>query len=380
MAAVTTEQKVLLLSPQRLLTDYVLLQLLHIKKSKQVVDYKVHAATDAELNNACSHLPGQVIDTLRQFTETFIMRAGDQIKKQYQAQRAGISPETYYQRAMARSVHGLFERMKPFAELVKWYHQVQHQKGHFRTGPCSFSAYKPALQFSVTKEHGRLAIDTLIYLNGSAYPLSEFSRYLFLLESRNEYFLLSFKDYQTLEWLQTTNIQQFADQPEDFAKHVLARLEADYPVNRNNIFTRKEIDTVAVNRVLLSEISRTFLVFTPQWLYDGLLVEGAWKDKHEITRNGEIYVIKRNRETETAFLQRLEQLHPNFSKQLNGYYYLSFADAQRKQWFLKVYHKLLEENIQFAGMDMLQHFRYSPHPVKVAIIPINKKRIRPFRP
>ena len=373
MATVTTQQKVLLLSPQRLLTDYILLQFLHVKKSKQVVDYKIHAATDEELKNCCSHLPGQAIDILRQFTENAIIRAGDQIKKQYHAQRTGISPERYYHRAMARSLHGLFERIKPFAELVKWYHQIQHEKGHFRTGPCSFSTYTPSLQFSVTKEQGRLAIDTLIYLNGSVYPLSEFNRYLFLLESKNEYFLLSYNDYQTLEWLQTTDIHQFADQPDDFAKHVLARLEADYPVNRNNIFTRKEIDTIGVNRVMLSEISRTFLVLTPQWLYDGLLVEGSWKDKHEITRNGEIYVIKRNRETETAFLQRLEQLHPNFSKQLNGYYYVSFADAQRKQWFLKVYHKLLEENIQFAGMDMLQHFRYSPYPVKGDITFINKE-------
>jgi superfamily II DNA or RNA helicase len=373
MAAVTTVQRVLLLSPQRLLTDYILLQLLHIKKSKQVVDYKIHAATDAELGNCFSHLPGQAIDTLRQFIETAMVRSGDQIKKQYHAQRAGISAETYYRRAMTRSLHGLFERIKPFAELVKWYHQVEHRKGHFRTGPCSFSTYKPALQFSVTKEHGRLAIDTVINLNGSVYPLGEFNRYLFLLESKNEYFILSFKDYQTLEWLGTDDIRQFANQPDDFSKHVLARLEADYPVNRNDIFARKEIEAAAVNRVMLSEISGTFLVLTPQWLYDGLLVEGAWKDKHEITRNGELYVIKRNRETETAFLQRLEQLHPNFSKQLNGYYYLSFADAQRKQWFLKAYHKLLEENIQFAGMDMLQHFRYSPHPVKVAITLINKE-------
>ena len=118
MAAVTTEQKVLLLSPQRLLTDYILLQFLHIKKSKQGVDYKIQAATDPDLKNCCSHLPGQAINTLTQFTETAIIRTGDQIKKQHHAQRAGISSETYYQRAMARSLHGLFERIKPFAELV----------------------------------------------------------------------------------------------------------------------------------------------------------------------------------------------------------------------------------------------------------------------
>ena len=50
MAAVTTtEQKALLLSPQRLLTDYILLEFLQIKKSKQGVHYTNHSVTDAAL-------------------------------------------------------------------------------------------------------------------------------------------------------------------------------------------------------------------------------------------------------------------------------------------------------------------------------------------
>src|SRR5205823_6315904 len=45
------------------------------------------------------------------------------------------------------------------------------------------------------------------------------------------------------------------------------------------------------------------------------------------------------------------------------YYYLSFGEAQKKQWFMKIYHKLLEQGIQLVGMDMLNHFRYSSHRV-----------------
>ena len=55
----------------------------------------------------------------------------------------------------------------------------------------------------------------------------------------------------------------------------------------------------------------------------------------------------------------MKPLHPNFPKQRNGYYYVSFADATKKQWFLKAYHHLLDMNIDLIGMDMLKHFKYS---------------------
>ena len=172
---------------------------------------------------------------------------------------------------------------------------------------------------------------------------------------------MAFKDYQTLEWLDTNDPQQYQQQPTELAQHILARLEEDYPVNRNGLFHQNLIEAVPVRRVILSEISSSFLVLTPQWIYEGFLVEGPFKDTHEISISGEAYVIQRNKTAELEFSKILEGLHPNFIKQLNGYYYLSFADAQKKQWFLKAYHFLLEQDIQVVGMDMLQHFRYSPH-------------------
>jgi SNF2 family DNA or RNA helicase len=211
------------------------------------------------------------------------------------------------------------------------------------------------------KEGGSLIVKSQIILNGSKYDIEAFNRYQFLLSSANEYFILAFKDYQTLEWLDTNDPQQYQQQPTELAQHILARLEEDYPVNRNGLFHQNWIDAVPVRRVILSEISCSFLVLTPQWIYEGFLVEGPFKDTHEITISGEAYVIQRNKTEELQFSKILEGLHPNFIKQLNGYYYLSFADAQKKQWFLKAYHFLLEQDIQVVGMDMLQHFRYSPH-------------------
>lgn len=49
-------------------------------------------------------------------------------------------------------------------------------------------------------------------------------------------------------------------------------------------------------------------------------------------------------------------------------FYLKFADAQKKYWFLKVYQQLLEADIELVGIDLLQHFRYSAHKPETTII------------
>jgi hypothetical protein len=46
-----------------------------------------------------------------------------------------------------------------------------------------------------------------------------------------------------------------------------------------------------------------------------------------------VFLLKRNELAEQSFIQTIEALHVNFPKQKNGYYYLSFADAQRSNGF-----------------------------------------------
>jgi superfamily II DNA or RNA helicase len=369
---------VLLLSPHRLQEDHTILESLHITKAPEITKgpgtAKVYGAARAavplqfevcELNNTelrryYSQLPGQAIEVLGCFTEVGLYRIREHIKKRHTSQRAGVPFESYYKNAMTRKLHELLEQMKPFAGLLKWYHKLPGDKGNFRTGPCTFSAYRPQLHFEVNQEDGEFRLDIQVSLNGTNYPYSQFRRHQFLLESGNEYFILSYSDYLTLEWLQEKNPQLYSTQPDVFAREILAKLEEGYTVKRNNLLVKTGIQVAPVNRVMLSEISGSFLVLTPQWIYDGFVVEGPWKDSHETVRNGVTYLIQRDKEAETVFLQLLESLHASFPRQLNGYYYLSFAEAQKKQWFMKVYHRLLEQNIQLAGMDMLQHFRYSP--------------------
>lgn len=350
---------VLLLSPQKMLEDHQILESLHIVKNAKGTTFINKELDAAEIKSKYDQLPKPAKELLQQFSKAGVSTIIGQIKQRYTIKRAGVAFEPFFRNAMLRELHGVLETLKPFAILVKWFHKIKTDKGNYRTGPCVFSVYKPQLQFEVVKEPAGLELRTTIILNNQPYPLTDFTRYHFLLESRNEYYLLAFKDFQTLEWLEQQKPSQYSKDPQGLAREVLGKLEEDYPVNRNQLFEQKAIDALPVNRVMLSELSNSFLMLTPQWLYDGFLIEGPYKESVEFNRQGEVYRINRNKEAETQFTQLLESMHPLFSKQMNGYFYLAFAEAQKKQWFLKAYHKLLELNIELTGMDMLQHFRYS---------------------
>ncbi|CAN5447828.1 hypothetical protein BH10BAC3_BH10BAC3_36470 [soil metagenome] len=357
---------VLLLSPQRMLTDHVVLESLHIHKSGRSVEFVIHELDNGELRKFYPNAPALAKAVLTSFRTEEIQEKSAAIKRRHAAKRAGIPLQNYFRSAMLREMHELFDKLKRFAESMKWYHKIKTDE-KFRTGPCELLATRPRLEFEVIKKDDQLLLQTHVFLNDTNFVLENFSRFNFLLEKENAYYVLSFKDFQTLEWLQENDPAQYSASPQLLALHVLAKLEADYRVNRNGLFSQNNIEVIPVNRVMLSEISGSFLVLTPQWMYESFLIEGEWKETFETVKNGEGYVVKRNKEAETDFKKILVALHPNFPKQLNGYYYLSFAEAQKKQWFLKVYHQLLEQNIQVIGMDMLQHFRYSPHKVETKI-------------
>lgn len=351
----------LLFSPLLLASRKDILRFIRIHKATGITSYDITAFDEAVLRRQYGSLPKPAKDALDGLTEASLAKIEDDIIRKHKAQKSGVPLHQFLLTAYTRRLVQQLETLKPFLPLIKWYHQVPNPAtGNLLVAPCIFSTYKIQLQFEVVNEDG-LQLISWVVINNARYNITDFRRFHFLLESKNEYFFLPFKDYQTIEWLLHNDPDQYAHDAPLFAQHILSRLEEDYEVQRNNLFEVKTIEVLPVQRVLLSEISNSFLVFTPQWLYDGFLVEGGWKELFETTVQGKAIAIKRNKEAENHFKKQLEALHPNFPKQLNGYYYISFAEAQKKQWFLKVYHQLLEMNIELAGIDMLTHFRYSVH-------------------
>ena len=358
-----------LLSPFRLEAGEYFVDALHIEKKNGVPGYDIKPFTNTVIAKQLDGVPLKAKALLEQFTHEALGKAETVIGQQISKQRAGIDREQYLRKAMLRHAHQLLNGLLPYADTLKWYCQRQQRAGkHFILAPCTLHQQKPLLFFDVVREdHGGLGLLVSIEADGLLYRQDAYTRHAFLLEKDNNYFLLSLKDCQTLDWLQQNPTEKYAHNPAFFAEHVVARLEEDYTVNRNGLFEEVVLEAVPINRVMLSELNNAFLMLTPQWLYDGYVVDGNYAEKHEIKMNGQIVAIRRNKASEDRFLHLLQSLNAKFAMQRNGYYYLPFAEAQKGQWFPKAYHKLLEAGIEVTGMDMLRHFRYSPQKAETTL-------------
>jgi superfamily II DNA or RNA helicase len=355
------QKTVLLIYPHLVQKNGRIWELLHISKEKNGMQHKTEPVTQVAARKYFPQLPEEFGSLLNKFSEKNIKAARQEITDAAAKMGGDKKDNDWFNNAFERRLHQDLVALKPFLQRLSCYHQaaVQGDKNRFRTAPCSFSSLTPGLRFQVRRaSEGYLFAEAEVELNGNYLPISEFAQHAFLLEQKNEYFLLRYTDYKTLCWLGEINWNETGTDPGRFTEAVVARLESNYPVLRNGLLDGLQVNIAPEARVLLSEINGQFLMFTPQFDYDGFLVDSAFRNKVIVHSEGKEYSINRDRGAEQTILSQIELLHVNFSKQANGYYYLSFEEAQRKNWFLKAFRKLLELDIQVVGMDMLKHFRY----------------------
>lgn len=353
----------LLLRPAQLKKNGYLFELLQVDRADKYPVYTTEKINLGVLKKQYPKLPSGFFTAINRFTESNIdlLKAElfHALKKQQPDNETEFRKQVQLQ--LERKLLQELQTLKPLLPLLSCYHQspVTGDEKRYKTAPCTFSNYTPQLRFEVQKAAQDWFYLTIhIELNGTAYPLTQFSQHGFLLETKNEYFLLKFPDYQVLNRVQSMMWEQERFEDARFITEVLGPL-AGYPVNRNNLLKTDCIEVNPSGRVVLSELSGQFLMITPQFDYDGHIVEGSWEETATLTRDGKEISIRRNQEAEKAIRWDVEQLHGSFPNQSNGYYYLSFANAAKNHWFLKAFRHLLDHDIQVLGMDMLKHFRYS---------------------
>ncbi len=307
----------------------------------------------------------EIIALIRNLDPNYIKNEIGKLSKIHTKQRSGMPFETYLARSAPRIFHELLTRVAAVSHELKFYQRIRNkQTGNYKVAPCTFSTLKPVLSFRVLKSSaGELSVAPFVTIDGKKLPVEDFNGAAFLLEKDSVYYLLSIKDTQTMDWLAKANPTQYKDKPEAFTEQIVSVLERDYDVVKDEAFKINLIETPPQHAVQLSEISDTYLMLTPRWNYEGFIIESFDQPETEEMRRGEVYKVVRRKEEELAFIEKLRALHPNFDKQRNGNFYLSFDDAKKKHWFLKVYQQLLAENVQIVGMDLLSHFRYSPHSI-----------------
>ena len=251
--------------------------------------------------------------------------------------------------------------------ITQWYHPVSKGVKRVQNQPCQFYDYPVELSGKAQKEGNREIIQLSVEIGRTLVPLQDFRRHGFLLEKDNCYYQLSPKSDQALNWLNTQLNEEKESDKKEISPFILEQLSQWINVKKEYATATEIISTVPQPQVLLSEISNSFLKLEPQFVYEGVVIDGSYEPIAKTYIAGKPVEIHRDKEKEEELTLFLRSLHENFSNQNNGFFYLSFADAQKKMWFLKTYHLLLEKDIDLKGVDMLKHFRYSPHTAETII-------------
>lgn len=355
----------LVLCPYEITNQNSFFHALHIRMGTNV-PFEIFPLDEFQIERYFQKLNAAGRETLARFHDKDIDFEKSQLLKRHAKEKTGMTADRFLDKMLSRYLYETSKKLISLLDDTKIYHRIKNpQTGNYLVARCTLEKAQPILNFEVQRRYdGGLAIVPQYSIDGNVLAAEEIIRYKFLIATdAGHYFQLGYNDFVTLEWLDASSPQQYAQEPALFAQRIVQKLEETHSVNRNDCFDKNEIDVLPVSCVFLSEISDSMLMFTPRWKYEGILVDGNWKELHETTRNGVIYSIRRKKEAEENFVQYLQALHPNFAKQTGNFYYLSFTEAKKKQWFLKAYHGLIENDTELIGLEMLRHFRYSPFAV-----------------
>jgi len=236
-------------------------------------------------------------------------------------------------------------------------------EGSIRNFPATFYFDEVIMSFDIQKdESGGIDLVPLFHIDGNTLNTEETHLMEFFVFHRNFFYLLSDRDYKTLLSIKRKEISKYRYDLTKFSNNILLDLEKKYHVERHDYFPEQDVRSIPERQLLLSE-SAGFLMIHPQWYYDGILIEGKYEPKVSIYKNGIKYHIYRDKVEEHSFVEILKGFSPDFKNQINGYFFIGVENAKKKNWFLKFYHALLDQNIDIVGMDLLKNFRYSKFPI-----------------
>ena len=303
------------------------------------------------------------LDSWNLIAENFEFKKYQKLIAQYKEnyEKLGLSTglTAYVNQYMSIYVFDTFNQIRRNFWECKITFKHQFKEGNIRNIPLSINFHEPRLRFEVIKdEDGKLQLKKYVYLEDDEYAEKDVEIFEFLIIKGTEYFVFNKTDFQTLTRLKNIDFEKYHYDTVGFSEEILMDLEKKYAVERNNYFPEEHIEVEPSYQLYLTE-SSDFLMLHPQFNYDDIVIDGAYKPENILYKNGVKIYVKRSQEKEFEFTKEIQSSYSDFEKQLNGYYFLSVSEAKKKNWFLKFYHNMLAKNVAIIGMDMLRNFRYS---------------------
>jgi hypothetical protein len=229
----------------------------------------------------------------------------------------------------------------------------------YNVRPASISAVTPELEFRLERKSGRLVFFCSVRLGEGLFPLEEFQIFANFLRSGNEFFLLRPEDLALLARYRAGELEAREEGLPRFMALVVKPMAERYKVNVEAVIVVETIDAEPRSRIYVSELNENFLLIKPKWEYAGHEVEESDEAETKVEQEDRVYRILRKKEEERRLMDALKGLHTRFEGQTNGYFYLTFKEAQEKNWFLRMYQLMQQLDVPVLGMNKLRKFKYN---------------------
>lgn len=297
------------------------------------------------------------LNKMQLLTIESIYKERKNIKLNYQKLKLNTGEDLYIEKHLKNYFYQSFKEMIPLIADNPLYHKIRIDSKKYSVQKCRLSKDTAVnLAFKVEKIKNKLKIITLLTINDETDELAALERNLFLILKEDIYYLLAKQDWMLLEELSDLNTIDY----ELFINKYYPKLKK-YPLDISGIFEEEIREIVPDSLIQISELGGNLLLFIPKWDYDGHIVDDD-SDSFEVYQKNKKIIYLRNKEAENETRNFIEQAHPNFKAKKN--YYLTFAEASKKNWFFHFFHEELKDNYRVVGMDMLSYFRYSAHSVE----------------
>ncbi|WP_353126578.1 DEAD/DEAH box helicase [Parapedobacter pyrenivorans] len=240
----------------------------------------------------------------------------------------------------------------------------------------SFANWPAELCFvlSVREDHFLYRLDVRVGDEILSKPVSLANHWLLLREKEKSvlYRVSSVQDAEILRFMAGYEFKMtvLPKDMEKFRLDFLGPLIDHYPIvvehdGRVAYFLERGMLCLLRKRILVV-VQGELLIVRPTCVYEHAVVTNPLYNGNTVLlpNGGKVEVFRRNKKIEHEFRDLLAELHPEFSEQADtGYFSLPVSQVITGTWLVQTVETLHDNQVEILGLDDLQGFHFSPHPV-----------------
>mgnify|MGYP001160594122 FL=1 len=219
-----------------------------------------------------------------------------------------------------------------------------------------------ATPFFVIKKNGAYQIQCRIKAGGIEYDLQDN-------ESNSPFFFI----YNQQAWLWKNNelihlLENFlpsgklsvkADEWNNKLADFILPLAKTYKVDFDKSLVKELVDGNPEVKLFLVEKGE-YLVFQPVFTYKGYETKAKDRDEMVVPMGDKVVIVRRNREKENEFIQKMKNLHSAFIyNEDSGSLALKGADVLKNNWFFLFVDAMKDFKTPVFGFEALKNFRFN---------------------